>query len=190
MPKEGFATIAIKPTTNEKLQKITDQIHSMFIPSTLIMLMNEIKNKEYDVHQHNQSSDLRGNYIAITIRDDVIEWFEEKFEEFGEEYESKYEIKKFTKFVNYFILNMIESRIDFQNQSIHLNTSNFVWFQNKYQKQKKNLHDLTFEEFTNIYIGDLLSKIDKEKMYEAATQKTRHENIFDNVDSCITKKNG
>ena len=164
MPKVGFATIAIKPITNEKLQKMTNQMHSMFIPSTLIMLMNEIKNGEYDIHTHSLNSDLPGNYISLTIRGDVNDWLGKKFEEFAKEYEKKYHVKHFTKFVNFFILNMLESKIDSKIQSINLDQPNFVWLQKEYQKQKKNLHGLTFDEFTNIYISNLFSKIDKEKI--------------------------
>ena len=164
MPRIGFATIAIKPITNERLQKMTNQMHSMFIPSTLIMLMNEIRNGEYNIHSHRLSLDLSGNYISITIRDDVNEWLEKKFKEFAKEYEEKYQIKRFTKFVNYFILNMLESKIDSKIQSVNLNQFNFVWLQKEYQKQKKNLQGLTFEEFTNIYISNLFSKIDRKKI--------------------------
>lgn len=164
MPGKGFATIAIKPTTIEKLQKMTEQMHSMFIPSTLIMLMNEIRNGKYNLYSHRLGLDLPGNYISITIRDDVNNWFEKNFEEFAEEYEKKYQITRFTKFVNYFILNVLESKIDFQNRSINLNLSNFSCLQKEYQKQEKNLQDLTFEEFTNIYIGNLFSDMDKEKI--------------------------
>ena len=162
MPRVGFATIALKPITNEKLQKMTNQMHSMFIPSTLIMLMNEIRNGEYNIHLHRISLDLPGNYISITIRDDVNEWLEKKFKEFAKDYEEKYQIKRFTKFVNYFILNILESKIDSKIKSINLNQFNFAWLQKEYQKQ--NLQSLTFEEFTNNYISNLFSKIDKEKI--------------------------
>ena len=164
MPRVGFTTIALKPITNERLQKMTDQMHSMFIPSTLIMLMNEIRNGEYNICSHGLSLDLPGNYISITIRNDVNEWLRQKFKEFAKEYKEKYQAKHFTKFMNYFILNMLESKIDSKIQSVNLDQSNFVWLQKKYQKQKKNLQGLTFEEFTNIYIRNLFSEIDKEKI--------------------------
>ena len=166
MPKKGFFSISVKPVTIKKLQKLTDTIHSVFVPTTLIMMMNEIESGNYSIHSHKLSLDLSGTYVVITIRADVYEWLEKNFEKFAGEYEKKYQVKrfKFTKFVNYFILNMLESKYDSQSQTIDLDDSNFGWLQREYQKQKKNLQDVSFEDFTNIYIHDLFTKIEKERV--------------------------
>lgn len=162
MPNKGFHIISIKPITIEKLQKITDQMYpGMFIPSTLIMMMNEIKNKNYVIFPHRQNLDLPGRYISLTIRSDVYEWLKKNFEIFAGEYEKKYQIKRFTKFVNYFILNIVDSKVCSQSMFINLNESNFNLFQTEYKKQKKNLQKLTFEEFVNIRIRDLFANIEK-----------------------------
>jgi len=166
VPGKGFFTIPIKPLTVEKLQKMTEKMHSMFIPTTLFMMMNEIENGDYILYTHKFSMDLPGNYISITIRSDVHDWLEKNFEKFAEEYAKIYHVKRFTftKFVNYFIINMLESKIQSQNQIINLNEVNFSWLQKEYQKQKRIMQDLTFEEFTNTYIGNLFLNIDKEKI--------------------------
>lgn len=166
MPKKGFFSISVKPVTIKKLQKLTDTIHTMFVPTTLVMMMNEIKSGNYAIHSHKLSLDLSGSYVVITIRADVYEWLERNFETFAEEYEKKYHVKqfRFTKFVNYFILNILESKYDSQIQTIDLDDSNFNWLKKEYQNQKKNLQDISFEDFTNIYLGDLFSKISKERI--------------------------
>lgn len=164
MPNKGFHTISIKSITIKKLQKITDEMYSeMFLPSTLIMIMNEIKKKNYIMFTHRQNVDLPGRYVHITIRSDVYEWLKENFKIFAGEYEKKYQIKYFTKFVNYFILNMVDSKIHSQKMSINLNELNFNQLQTEYKKQKKNPQKLTFDEFVNIYMRDLFTNIEKNK---------------------------
>jgi len=155
MPNKGFHIIPIKSITIERLQKIIDEMYpGMFIPSTLIMMMNEIKKKNYVIFTHRQNLDLPGSYVSITIRSDVHKWLKNNFKIFAYEYEKKYQIKRFAKFVNYFILNMVDSKIHSQNMSINLNELNFNLLQTVYKKQKKNLQKLTFEDFVNIHIRD------------------------------------
>jgi len=163
MPKKGFFSISVKPVTIEKLQKLTDTVHTMFVPTTLVMMMNEIENGNYAIHSHKLGLDLSGTNVVITIRADVYEWLGKNFSKFAGEYEKKYQVKqfKFTKFVNYFILNVLESKYDSQSQSVDLDDSNFDWLQSEY---KNNLQDISFEDFTNIYIRDLFTKIEKERV--------------------------
>jgi hypothetical protein len=44
VPSQGYATIGVKPAILTKLQKSTDEYYpGMFLPSALIIIMNEIK---------------------------------------------------------------------------------------------------------------------------------------------------
>ena len=44
MPGKGYSTIGVKPLVMEKLQQVTDNNYlGMFLPSTLIIMMNEVK---------------------------------------------------------------------------------------------------------------------------------------------------
>ena len=44
MPAKGYSTIGMKPAVISKLQDVTDRNYlGMFLPSTLIIMMNEIK---------------------------------------------------------------------------------------------------------------------------------------------------
>ena len=108
--------------------------------------------------------DLSGRYNTITIRSDVKEWLVENHEKLGNEYEERYNVKCFTKFVSYFIINMLESKSDTQNHSISLKESDFNWLQVEYKKQKMDLQGISsFERFADIYINDLLVKIKSAK---------------------------
>ena len=79
MPAKGYSTIGLKPAILKKLHEITDKSYSgMFLPSTLIIMMNEIKNGSYSVELHNIRLDLSGHYNTITIRLDVQQWLEKK----------------------------------------------------------------------------------------------------------------
>ena len=111
MPGKGYSTVGMKPVITNRLQEATDKSYpGMFLPSTLIIIMNEIKKGYYSVDTHNIKLDLSGRYNTITIRSDVKDWLEENHEKFGKEYEEKYGVKCFTKFVSYFIVNMLESK--------------------------------------------------------------------------------
>ena len=161
MPGKGYSTFGMKPVITTRLQEATDKSYpGMFLPSTLIIIMNEIKRGYYSVESHKIKLDLSGRYNTITIRSDVKEWLVENHEKHGNEYEERYNVKCFTKFVSYFIINMLESKSDAQNHSISLKGSDFNWLQEEYKKQKKDLQGISsFERFADIYINDLLVKI-------------------------------
>ena len=77
MPAKGYSTIGMKPAVISKLQDVTDRNYlGMFLPSTLIIMMNEIKAERYQVHSHKLKLDLTGRYNSITIRSDVKEWLQ------------------------------------------------------------------------------------------------------------------
>ena len=164
MPGKGYSTVGLKPVILNRLQDVTERNYpGMFLPSTLIIMMNEIKRGYYSVESHNIHLDLTGRYNTITIRSDVQQWLEENHETLGKEYEEKYKVKCFTKFVSYFIVNILESKIDAQNHAISLKESDFEWLKIEYQKQKNSLDNLnnfpSFERFADMYINELFSKI-------------------------------
>ena len=160
MPGKGYSTFGMKPVITTRLQEATYKSYPvMFLPSTLIIIMNEIKRGYYSVESHKIKLDLSGRYNTITIRSDVKNWLVENHEKFGEEYEKKYGVKCFTKFVSYFIVNMLESKSDAQNHSISLKESDFNWLQEEYKKQKNKQEITSFERFADSYINELLVKI-------------------------------
>ncbi len=164
MPAKGYSTIGLKPTILAKLQDITDKIYpGMFLPSTLIIMMNEIKKGYYSVESYNIRLDLSGHYNTITIRIDIKQWLEENYERLGEEYAQKYGARCFTKFVSYFIVNALESKINGQDHVISLKESDFEWLQEEYGKYKAKANQdneiVSFERFADSYINNLLLKI-------------------------------
>ena len=82
--------------------------------------------------------DLTGRYNTITIRSDVKEWLDENYEQFGKEYAERYRTKGFAKFVNYFIMNLLESKFETQSQVIRLKESDFKWLHEEYRKAKNS----------------------------------------------------
>lgn len=165
MPSKGYATVGLKPSIINRLQDITDKNYpGMFLPSTLIIMMNEVKKGYYSVESHNIKLDLTGHYNTITIRSDIQEWLEKNQEKLGEEYEKKYRAKCFTKFVSYFIVNLLESKYEANNRSINLKESDFIYLQKEYQRYKEFSHEgLGFEKFVDDYINELFGKIKASK---------------------------
>jgi len=161
MPGKGYSTFGMKPVITTRLQEATDKSYpGMFLPSTLIIIMNEIKRGYYSVESHKIKLDLSGRYNTITIRSDVKEWLVENHEKLAKEYEERYNVKCFTKFVSYFIFNMLESKNDAQNHAISLKESDFNWLHEEFKKQKKNQQGISsFERFADSYINELLVKI-------------------------------
>ncbi len=164
MPGKGYATIGLKPSIVTKLQDMTDKYYpGMFLPSTLIIMMNEIDRGFYSVEEHDIKINFSGRYNSITIRADIREWFEKNYEKLGDEYEKRYNAKCFSKFVSYFIINLFESKIKAQNHVIRLKESDFDWLHHEYTKLRKNSNSKydvpNFERFADVYINDLLGKI-------------------------------
>ncbi|CAI9830602.1 conserved hypothetical protein [Nitrosopumilaceae archaeon] len=168
MPGKGYATIGLKPAIVSKLQEVTDKNYpGMFLPSTLIIMMNEVKKGYYSVEPHKIRLDLSGHYTTITIRSDVRQWFAENHEGLGAEYEERYRVKCFTKFVSYFITNMIESKHSAQNHVINIKESDFEWLRREYEKQKSDPRRAPqmpgFDRFADAYINGLFGKIKEAK---------------------------
>ena len=166
MPGRGYSTIGLKPLIIEKLHSITDEYFpGMFLPSTLIIMMNEIKLGYYSVDMRSLNVDLDGTYNSITIRSDVKEWLEENYRQLGEEYRKKYRIKSFAQFLSYFLINMLESKTEAQNHVIKLKASDFKWLIDEYKKRQnsmENENDMqTFERFADHFIKELLEKVTK-----------------------------
>lgn len=168
MPSQGYATIGLKPAVLSRLQKDTDEFYpGMFLPSALIIMMNEVKRGYYSVEMQNLKADFSGRYTSLTIRSDVKEWLEENFERLGEEYEKKYRANSFTQFASVFMLNTFRSKAAAQGNVVRLKESDFRWlvdeFENRKEQYKAKYGVQTFEQFADVFLRELLEKVNSAK---------------------------
>ena len=168
MPSQGYATIGLKPAILAKLQKDTDEFYpGMFLPSALIIMMNEIKRGYYSVEMHNINADFSGVYTSLTIRSDVKYWLEENYENQKEEYDTKYKTNSYTQFAGIFMLNIFESKAAAQNNIIRLKEADFRWLVEEFGKRKqeyKAKHGVyTFEQFADVFLKELLDRLNAAK---------------------------
>lgn len=168
MPSKGYATIGLKPAVLAKLQKDTDEFYpGMFLPSALIIMMNEIKRGYYSVEMHNIKADFSGVYTSLTIRSDIKTWLEGNYENMREEYVRKYMANSFTQFAGIFMLNTFESKAAAHNNIIKLKEADFRWLVEEYGKRKeeyKSKHGVyTFERFADIFLKELLDRVNAAK---------------------------
>ena len=187
MPGKGYSTIGLKPDLLARLHNITNTYYpGMFLPSTLIIMMNEVKREYYSVNFHNVKLDLSGRYNSITIRLDVDDWLKKNYNELKEKYEQKYHVKCFTTFTSYFLANLFESKLDAQNHVIRLKESDFEWLQKEYVKFKvdsKLKYSIpTFEKFADTCLNELFNKI------KAAQEILTLANFSSNLDFKNTEK--
>ena len=163
MPGKGYSTIGVKPAVMERLQQITDKNYlGMFLPSTLIIMMNEVEAGRYTIHAHKLRLDLTGRYNTITIRSDIKEWLKSNYEENKEEYLELYNVKCFTSFVSYFIVNMIESKNDLENNALKMNEGDFKLLHDEYKKRRKTTvkyRTVNFEQFVDGFVSEIIEKV-------------------------------
>ena len=163
MPGKGYSTIGVKPAVMERLQQITDKNYpGMFLPSTLIIMMNEVKAERYTIHAHKLRLDLTGRYNTITIRSDIKEWLKSNYEENKEEYLELYNVKCFTRFVSYFIVNIIESKNDLENNALKMNEGDFKLLHDEYKKRRKTTakyRTVNFEQFVDGFVSEIIEKV-------------------------------
>ena len=163
MPGKGYSTIGVKPAVMEKLHQITDRNYlGMFLPSTLIIMMNEVKAGRYTIHTHKLRLDLTGRYNTITIRSDIKEWLKSSYEENKEEYLELYNVKCFTKFVSYFLVNMIESKNDLENNVLKMKENDFKLLHDEYKKRRRTTPRykmMNFEQFVNEFVSEMIQKV-------------------------------
>jgi hypothetical protein len=168
LPSQGYATIGLKPAVLAKLQEDTDQFYpGMFLPSALIIMMNEIKRGYYSVEMHNINANFSGLYTSLTIRSDVKSWLEENYENLKEEYDTRYKTNSYTQFAGIFMLNMFESKDAAQDNVIRLKEADFRWLVEEYGKRKQDYkakHGVyTFEQFADVFLKELLDKVNTAK---------------------------
>lgn len=167
MPGKGYFTLGLKPSTMALLNSITDAFYpGMFLPSTLIILMNEVNLGRYSVKMHKQELDLSGRYNTLTIRSDIKKWIDQNYKDNAEEYNTKYRIKCYSQFVAYFLANLFDSKFASQGGVIRLQESDFEWLRAEYEIHKKTTKDKkdtiaikTFDKFADVYVNDMLDKM-------------------------------
>ena len=168
MPSQGYATIGLKPAILARLQKDTDEFYpGMFLPSALIIMMNEVKRGFYSVEMHNIKADFTGRYTSLTIRSDVKTWLEENYEKLKDDYDSKYRANSFTQFAGVFMLNMFESKAAARDNVVRIKEADFRWLAEEYQKRKQEYSAKygvqSFEQFADIFLKELLEKVSAAK---------------------------
>lgn len=164
MPGKGYSTIGLKPSVMSRMENLTNTFYpGMFFPSTLIILMNEVKLGHYSVETHKIVVDLSGRYSTLTIRSDVKQWLQASYNNHFEEYAHRYRIKCFTHFIGYFLTNLFESKFESQRNVIRLKESDFEWLQKEYLNHCKGnnskMDHVSFDRFADSYINNLLQKI-------------------------------
>lgn len=168
MPSQGYATIGLKPTILSRLQKDTDEFYpGMFLPSALIIMMNEVKRGFYSIEMHNVKADFSGRYTSLTIRSDVKVWFEENYEKLKDDYDRKYKANNFTQFAGVFMLNMFESKAAAQDNVVRIKEADFRWLAEEYESRKQEYRAKygvqSFEQFADIFLKELLEKVNAAK---------------------------
>jgi hypothetical protein len=168
LPSKGYATIGLKPTTFAKLQMYTDEYYpGMFLPSALIIMMNEIKRRYYSIEMHNFKIDFSGAYTSLTMRSDVKTWLKENYENYKESYTIKYKTRNFTQFAGIFMLNMFESKANAQRYFIRLKEADFLWLEEEYKKRmteyKEKYGIYNFDQFADHFIKEIFNKLDSAK---------------------------
>ena len=168
MPSKGYATIGLKPAIITRLQKDTDEFYpGMFLPSALIIMMNEVKRGFYSVEMHNIKADFSGRYTSLTIRSDVKEWLEENYEKLMGDYDRKYKASNFTQFAGVFMLNMFESKAAAQGNVVRIKEADFRWLVEEYEKRKQEYRARygvqSFEQFADLFLKELLEKVNAAK---------------------------
>ena len=168
MPSQGYATIGLKPAILTRLQEDTDEFYpGMFLPSALIIMMNEVKRGFYSVEMHNIRADFTGRYTSLTIRSDVKDWLEEKYEKMNIDYDRKYKANSYTQFAGVFMLNMFESKAAAKGNVIKIKEADFRWLVEEYEKRKQEYREKynaqSFEQFADIFLKELLEKVNAAK---------------------------
>ena len=168
MPSQGYATIGLKPAILTRLQEDTDEFYpGMFLPSALIIMMNEVKRGFYSVEMHNIRADFTGRYTSLTIRSDVKDWLEEKYEKMNVDYDRKYKANSYTQFAGVFMLNMFESKAAAKGNVIKIKEADFRWLVEEYEKRKQEYREKysaqSFEQFADIFLKELLEKVNAAK---------------------------
>ena len=73
-----------------------------------------------------------------------------------------YNVKCFTRFVSYFLVNLIESKNDLENNALKMNESDFKWLRDEYKKRRKTTakyKTVNFEQFVDGFISEIIEKV-------------------------------
>ena len=168
VPSQGYATIGLKPAVLTRLEQDTDRFYpGMFLPSALIIMMNEVKRGYYSVEMHAIKADFTGQYTSLTIRSDVKTWLEENYSVLKEDYDKKYSANSFTQFAGVFMLNLFESKASSQSNIVKLKEADFRWLVSEYEKRKREYKTqygvISFEQFADVFLRELFERLNTAK---------------------------
>jgi hypothetical protein len=94
-------------------------------------------------------------------------WLEENYEKLKEDYDRKYKANSFTHFAAIFMLNVFESKAAAQNNIVRLKEADFRWLVEEYGKRKQEYKAKygvqTFEQFADVFLKELLEKVNAAK---------------------------
>jgi hypothetical protein len=163
-----YHTLGLKPRILKRLEQATDRAFpGMFLPSALIIMMNEVKLGLYKVEMGQDiEPDFAGRYYSLTIRSDVNSWLHENYENLGTDYSMRYNASGFTQFASIFMLNMFESKAQARSYPIRLKERDFLWVLERYGKskreqmlEKKYCNESTFDQFASLLFRELFYRV-------------------------------
>lgn len=169
MSNQRYATLGLKPRILARLEQATDKFFpGMFLPSALIIIMNEVKQGLYKIEtNHDIEPDFTGKYCSLTVRSDVNSWLRENYQLLKANYELEYHTNSFTQFASIFMLNMFESKARAQSYVVRLKEADFQWLAAEYEKRKQEYKAMysvyNFEQFADVFLKQLLEKVNTAK---------------------------
>ncbi len=166
--KKRYTTLGLKPEIFRRLEQAADNVFpGMFLPSALIIMMNEVKLGLYRVEMSQDiEPDFTGKYYSLTLRSDVSSWLRENYENLKADYLLKYNVCGFTQFASIFMLNMFESKARAQSYPIRLREHDYLWLVEQYYKVnteeiigERHCEGFTFDQFASVFFRQLLERV-------------------------------
>jgi hypothetical protein len=163
-----YTTLGLKPEILKRLEQATDKVFpGMFLPSALIIMMNEVKLGLYRVEMNQDiEPDFTGRYHSLTLRFDVSSWLRENYENLKADYLLKYNADGFTQFASIFMLNMFESKARARSYPIRLKEQDYLWLVEQYFKvnneeiiRERHCEEFTFDQFASVFFRQLLERV-------------------------------
>lgn len=154
----------------EQVESLIDELyHGHTFATAINTMQSDLKEGRIKMTLHDipypSGAPRRGKrFASISVRDDIIDWFEQERKRHYDEYLAKYgkpAASRIGPFATRFLVNVLLSKREQENFSLKLRPGDYDFLREEFEKSKGKYGVDTFEQFLPLFIRDLIRKVSK-----------------------------
>ena len=172
LPISGYTSLMVRKELAEEIESLVDEsYHGHTVATAINTMQSDLKEGKIKVTLHDipfpSGAPRRGKrFASFSVRDDIMQWFEQERRRHHDEYLAKYGKPAATRlgpFATRFLVNILLSKKEQENFSLKLKPDDYDFLRGEFEKLKGKYGVDTFDQFLPLFIRDLVRKANNKK---------------------------